>query len=159
MTHWPATSTDVPDEGAIASRIDMSDARPMTDPNLDALVNKLVSLTDEDRLNLARWALSEHHQPATPPEWGGTYVAEFAAEDEAARAFGLIRNDGTVPDSAWDFMFDPCFPDSGWRGREAADGVVRAMARALAQGNEKSLADLSTAFDRLDLPPNDQHRK
>jgi len=63
-----------------------------------------------------------------------------------------------------EFMFDLCFPETGWKAWRAAGAIVRAMARSFDAGDQQALAQLAPAFARLaavgrERPPGDSLRR
>ena len=115
----------------------------------DALVARLASLSQAERVDFARWALAQPPPPAVSVDGAGSAASRNVKN--AAIAFHA---------ASWpfEFMFDPLFPES-WAGRDAAnagEAVVRAMAAALATDDRQALDALTPAFERLRLKTGDR---
>jgi hypothetical protein len=130
----------------------VTDDLAVTQPMAAAFVHALVAQTDMDRLDFARWAVT---QPPPPIAVRKSDAGAFAGPEAvlaAARAF-VLRNDGTVSHPPpWPFLFDPCFPDTGWDAWEAAAAMVQAMAASLATKDQEALIHLAPAFERMGPP-------
>ena len=119
------------------------------DDGVDALIDRLTALSDRERVEFARWAADQSAAPAVALAPGRRHVRRVAAERAAARAFDVLRRDGTLDVAPWDWATVPG-PDT-WSGREAAVDTVRAMAAALAVDDGAALSRLRPAFARLGL--------
>lgn len=107
-----------------------------------ALVERLTSLSLDERVAFVLWANDQ------PPPPGVGELGRTWSEAEVAAVEAFQEYTGRPVDLAWSLHFDPCFPETGWRAWDWA----RAMAVALASGDEAAISRLAPAFDRLDLP-------
>ena len=123
----------------------------MTDHDADALVERLTTMTDRERIDFARWAVEQPTPPAVALSYGRTHARRVAAERATTHALGTFRGDGTVGDLPWDYVIE-AQPGAEWGEREAALAVVRAMAAALVVDDRNALARLEPAFARLGVP-------
>lgn len=116
----------------------------MGDDRNAALVERLTSLRLDELEAFVRWA---NDQPP-PPAVGEPGRTWSEAEVAVGAAFNAVLGDHGPVELGWSLAFDPCFPETGWRAWDWA----RAMAVALASGDEAAISRLAPAFDRLDLP-------